>query len=108
MHRVITKAPKRMVVDHIDRNPLNNRRSNLRLCRISQNILNRRGKMGTSKYKGVWWDSHHKKWLAIISLKGKHIYLGFFDNQIDAAKAYDKKAAELFGDFAYLNFPEKI
>ena len=100
------KAPKGTLVDHIDRNSLNNRRGNLRLCTPSQNILNTRGKKGTSKYKGVWWNTKKNKWLAMITSKGRHFHLGFFDEEIEAAKAYDRKAVELFGEFAYLNFPE--
>ena len=106
MHREIMHAPKGMVVDHIDGNSLNNRRSNLRLCTVSQNHQNRRRTYGSSKYKGAWWDKRRNKWVAAITFKGKYIYLGFFDNEIDAGKAYDRKAAELFGEFAYLNFPD--
>lgn len=105
MHRIIIKAPQGLFVDHIDRNGLNNRRSNLRLCTISQNIRNRRSKIGTSKYKGVYWDKKCNKWRAAIFLR-EHTNLGLFDNEVDAAKAYDRKADELFGEFAYLNFPE--
>ena len=106
MHREIMRAPKGMVVDHIDGNSSNNRRTNLRVCTVSQNHQNRRRTYGSSKYKGTWWDKRRKKWVAGITFKGKYIYLGFFDSEIEAAKAYDKKAAELFGEFAYLNFPE--
>lgn len=104
MHREIINAPKHLAVDHIDGNPLNNRRSNLRLCSTAQNLFNRRSKRGKSKYKGV--HLYKNKWIASIGYNGRHIYIGLFDNESDAAKAYDKKAAELFGQFAYLNFPE--
>ena len=106
MHREIMHAPKGMVVDHIDGNSLNNRRSNLRLCTVSQNHQNRRRTYGSSKYKGTWWDKRRNKWVSAITFNGKYIHIGCFDNETDAAKAYDRKAAELFGEFAYLNFPD--
>ena len=105
MHRLITDAPAELVVDHIDRNSLNNRRSNLRLCTYQQNIFNQRGRKGTSRYKGVHWDKQKKAWTACIEKNDKAIKLGFFDDETSAAKAYDKKAGELFGEFAYLNLP---
>ena len=104
MHRVIMGEPKGMVVDHIDGNSLNNRRCNLRSCTTAQNICNQRPKGGTSKYKGVCFQKRENKWKAKIRFNGKGIHIGNFDEEIDAAKAYDKKANELFGEFAYLNF----
>lgn len=106
MHRMIMQAPKQMVVDHIDGNGLNNRRANLRLCSIPENLRNRRSPGGTSKYKGVTFHKQRKKWRAVISSNRRHIHLGLFDDEIDAARAYDRKADELFGEFAYLNFPD--
>lgn len=106
MHRVITGAPKGKVVDHRDGNSLNNRRSNLRVCKISENLYNCRGRNMTSKYKGVHWDKQHKKWVAAITDRGKYKFIGHFDRESEAARAYDRKAAELFGEFAYLNFPD--
>jgi hypothetical protein len=107
MHRLITNAPKGLFVDHRNHNGLDNRRENLRLCTRLQNARNRLPRrQGISKYKGVTWNKRRKKFIAAISLGGKKQYLGAFDSEIDAAKAYDKKARELFGEFAYLNFPE--
>lgn len=108
MHRVITNAQKGMMVDHADHNALNNRRSNLRICTSSQNHQNRKWTRGSSKYKGVYWDKRYRKWCATICFEGRNYYLGSFDDEIEAAKAYDKKALELFGEFAYLNFPEEV
>jgi len=106
MHREILGAPPGLLVDHIDGNGLNNRKSNLRLCTYSQNTYNRRpNRNSISKYKGVTYHKRNKKWEAKIILNGKFIYLGGFDDEIEAALAYDRKAAELFGEFAYLNFP---
>jgi len=105
MHRLIMNAPKGLIVDHIDGNGLNNRKSNLRLCTKAQNVQNSRPRSnGSSKYKGVFWNKVNKKWSASIRKGDKRIYLGGFDDEIEAALAYDRKAAELFGKFAYLNF----
>jgi hypothetical protein len=107
MHREILNAPKGMVVDHKDGNGLNNRKRNLRLCTPTQNLLNRRPTLGSSsKYKGVCRDKSRRRWLARIGFNNKDIHLGRFDNEIEAAKAYDRMAKKLFGEFAYLNFPK--
>jgi hypothetical protein len=106
MHRQILTAPPHLYVDHKNRNGLDNRKSNLRLCTHFQNQQNRRPSLnGKSKYKGVCWSKRHKKFRARITYNKKSFHLGLFDSEIDAAKAYDKKARELFGEFAYLNFP---
>ena len=79
---------------------------NLRLCTQAQNIYNALPRLNcTSKYKGVYRNKKTNRYHAAIQHKGKKFYLGSFKNEIDAAKAYDKKAKELFGEFAYLNFP---
>lgn len=102
MHRFVTKCPNGMVVDHINGNPLDNRKENLRICTQHQNLLNRRKlKPG---YKGVYWQEHAKSWRAAIKYEKRRIHIGYFKNQKDAAEAYDKKAKELFGDFAFINF----
>ena len=107
MHREIMNAPADKLVDHIDGNGLNNRRCNLRLCTQQQNMQNRRPLIRTSKFKGVWYCKRTRKWVATIVLDGKTIHLGRFDDEIEAARAYDRKAIELFGEFAYLNFPDE-
>ena len=108
MHRMITNAPKGMDVDHINRNGLDNRKCNLRICTRSQNKGNiekpRRPKtVATSKYKGVNYKSHpdfrHKPWRAFI----KAIHIGCFKTEAEAAKAYNEKALEHYGEFALLN-----
>jgi hypothetical protein len=106
MHRQITGAAAGLVVDHIDNDGLNNRRSNLRICTIKQNSRNSRSPGGASRYKGVSRDKRHKKWRVKIICNGKRISVGYFANEIKAALAYDEHAKELFGEYAYLNFPD--
>lgn len=108
MHRLILNAPAGTDVDHINSNRLDNRRCNLRLASRAQNNRNRKSQDGTfSKYKGVGWRKDVKKWRAQITVNYKNIHLGYFDTEIEAAKAYDVAAHEHFADFAYLNFPEE-
>jgi hypothetical protein len=88
-------------VDHINRNKLDNRRNNLRIATRTQNEANKPGRAGSSKFKGVHAKSG--KWAAQIGHGGKKIHIGLFPTEITAAYAYNKKASELFGEFAYLN-----
>ncbi|MFA6281244.1 MAG: AP2 domain-containing protein [Candidatus Omnitrophota bacterium] len=108
MHREIVNAAKGWDVDHANHNGLDNRRTNLRLCSRSENQGNRINSCNsTSKYKGVSWDKVKRKWRARIACGKKNTSIGRFNSEIEAAKAYDKKAKELFGEFAYLNMPEE-
>jgi hypothetical protein len=108
MHRQIMNAPEGLLVDHIDGNGLNNQKNNLRLCSSAQNARNRRPTSKPySKYKGVSWHKRNKKWEVRIAKSGKSTYLGTFEDELEAALAYDRKAEELFGEFAYLNFPQQ-
>lgn len=92
--------------DHKDLNYLNNIPSNLRPCTQAQNGANRKKQKGvyTSKYKGVHWNKYKSMWQTSIHYENSTIYLGLFESEEDAAKAYDSKAIELFGEFAVLNF----
>lgn len=104
MHTEIMGTPKGMVTDHINRNKLDNRRSNLRICTHAQNMANQGAqKNNKSGYRGVHWHTKRLKWKAQIQLMGKTICIGFFDNKEDAALAFNQKAEELHGEFAYLN-----
>jgi hypothetical protein len=107
MHREIMNAPDHLVVDHIDHNGLNNRRENLRVCTFAENCRNlRSSRHKTSKYKGVHWRKRCKKWAAQITCENKSYHLGYFTDELAAAKAYDKAAKKYHGDFASLNFPK--
>lgn len=104
MHRFILDAPGNMLVDHRNYNGIDNRRSNLRLCSHSQSQYHRRSHKGTSRFKGVSLRKKNKKWYAQIKHKRKAIWIGEYKDETKAAKAYDRKAKELFGEFAHLNF----
>ena len=107
MHRQIMNCPDNLQTDHINHNGLDNRKMNLRVCTHSENHGNSLPRKGcTSKHKGV--SRHGGKWQSRIKHNSKEIYLGFFATEIEAAEAYDAKAKELFGEFAYLNFESGI
>ena len=106
MHQVIMNTPVGMATDHIDGNQLNNQKSNLRICTFSQNSQNRgRDRDGKSGYKGVTIKTrgHCKGIIAQIGINGKQKYIGSFSRVIEAAKAYNKEAKKLHGEFARLN-----
>lgn len=114
LHREIMQAPKGVLVDHRDGNPLNCQRSNLRLCTARENSANvvRSKLQKNGGFKGVSWHPKAKKWQAQIAAgeprangKRKIVYLGLFTNPADAARAYDAAAVKAFGEFAALNFP---
>ena len=104
MHRMIMRPGRGYVVDHIDGNGLNNRRCNLRVCTRRQNQGNQKPRAGTSGFVGV--SRQQDKWVARIQCRGKQHHLGSFDDEVEAAKARDRKAYELLGEYAYLNLPE--
>lgn len=92
-------------LDHINRDRQDNRLSNLRLATKTENGHNRAPR-GASKYSGVSWYAPLEKWKAGISKDRVFYYLGYFDSEEEAARTRDKKAVELYGAAASLNFPE--
>jgi len=108
MHRFLMNPPKGMVVDHIDGDGLNNRRSNLRVCTQQQNLWNTRPTGKSSKYKGVSRDKQKKKWVVYVRCNDENLYCGRFDDEVEAARVYDREAFARFGAFAYLNFPKAV
>jgi hypothetical protein len=108
IHQLIMNTPKGMETDHINGKPLDNRKENLRICTRAENGRNRGyPKNNTSGFKGVYWHKGGKKWCAQIAHNKKRIYIGCFKDKEEAARAYDAKAKELFGEFARLNFPNE-
>lgn len=93
-----------VVVDHINGNTMDNRKENLRICTQEKNNYNRRlSSYSTTKVKGVSYRKKEQKYYVRIGYKNNRIFIGMFDTLYDAAKAYNEKALELYGEYAYLN-----
>ncbi len=105
LHRMLLNAKKGEIVDHIDGDGLNNTRENLRIISHSENIrkMTKIRNLNSSGYKGVYWATRYGKWEVGIMKNYRKMYLGRFDSKHDAARAYNKAAVQLFGDFASLN-----
>lgn len=102
MYRLIMGEPEGKFVDHIDGNPLNNQKSNLRIVSNGQNSRNQvLGERNKSGYKGVHWKDN--KWVSVITLKGRKYHLGYFDDVKEAARMYNFWAVDLHGEYARLN-----
>lgn len=106
MHRIIVGATRGQFVDHANRNPLDNRRGNLRICTASENQCNKTAAgVGAVAFKGVHRRADTLKFRAIIKVRGRRTSLGQFDTAEEAALAYDVAAQRLHGEFACVNFP---
>lgn len=114
MHRLLLEAEEGEFVDHINRNKLDNRRSNLRLCTKGGNIQNVGLRQdNTSGLKGVSWynPSNYtptKRWVARIYHSGKNRTIGYYHTKTEAAIAYNQEATKWFGEFAFLNYVDKL
>lgn len=110
LHRLVMDAPEDRVVDHIDQDPLNNRKSNLRLATMAENVANTGARQSTRDgdptcgFKGVSLCRRSGRYRAQIFIEGKSRSLGYFDSPEQAAKVYDAAAFDTWGEFAVLNF----
>jgi hypothetical protein len=106
LHRFLLPDREGLMIDHKNRNGLDNRRNNIRYCTKSQNSMNSKKILGTSsEYKGVSWCSGKNRWKVTIKLHGKRIKgEKHFRDEIEAAKYYDCIAKEIFGEFSRTNF----
>lgn len=107
MHRVVLKPPEGKFIDHINHNGLDNRIANLRIVTRQQNMWNKRKQRGSysSKYKGVTWLKSANRWQVRMTYDGRSMFIGYFDDETAAARAYDVRAKELFGEYAAPNLP---
>lgn len=102
MHRMLLLPEPEQCIDHVNRNKLDNRRSNLRLCTVSENVAAGVFPPGLhSRYRGVTWE---RGWLAQIKVNQRRLGLGRYKDEVKAALAYDLKALAVFGPFARTNF----
>lgn len=102
MYRLMLDPKRNEYIHHINHDTLDNRRANLRVCTNAQNVAHqcpRKG--GSSRFKGVC--KTHGKWRAYIKVNWKQIHLGYFIDELKAARAYDQAAIQYFGEFAYTN-----
>ena len=107
LHRLIMNEPRGRVVDHENGNSLDNRSVNLRVATRSQNLFNScKRKNTSSRFVGVCLDKRYRLWEAYITHRRKKMFLGYFKNEVDAARAYDKAAKKYRKDFARLNIPD--
>lgn len=94
-------------IDHINLDGFDNRIENLRECSHRENTRNTWRKKKTSGFLGVSWCGSKNRWSANIQPDGRKVFLGRFDSEVEAARAYDAAAAQHFGEFARLNFPHE-
>lgn len=106
LHRfIMNQTDPNIIVDHINRDSLDNRRSNLRLANRNQNAFNRKKSLNkSSQYKGVSFDKTKSMWQSYVKMEGIKYLLGYFPKEKQAAKVYDQAASYYYGQFASLNF----
>jgi hypothetical protein len=102
MHRVILGLVGRQVCDHIDGDTLNNQRYNLRESSYAGNAQNR-NKQSKTIFKGVHFNKRQGRFAVRVRVNGMKRHVGYFDDPVDAAKAYDRAALESYGEFARTN-----
>ena len=106
LHRYLLNYNGKDIVDHVNNNPLDNRKGNLRIVTSFQNAMNKTSsKNGTSKYIGVSFDKSRNKWIVGITLNNKNKFLGRFKDEIYAAKTRDIATLKYYGEYGNLNFP---
>lgn len=106
LHRVVTNCPDGFVIDHLNHDTLDNRKSNLRIVKQSENLLNKNGNYRNSKsgVRGVFYHKCSKKWYAQVQIGGKKVFLKLFDDFEGACKAVVAARKNLFGNILYHNF----
>lgn len=101
MHRFLMNSPEGLTVDHINGDSLDNRKINLRVCTLAENLRNKNiGKNNTSGFKGVGWHKGKQRWWAQVKLNGKKAYYQHFKDKEDAIEAYKRESRNYFGEFA--------
>lgn len=103
LHCFILGLPRGTEADHKNHKTLDNRKRNLRVCTRAQNNYNRRSFKGKSRFKGVSFSNNKKKWESRIGFNNMMLWLGYFDEEEDAAIVYNVAAQLFFGEYAYLN-----
>jgi len=104
LHRFLLNPKPNEQCDHINGDGLDNRRNNIRIVTVSQNHMNRKRRLGSSsQFKGVSKCKSTNKWVARIEVKQKHIHLGYFFDEVEAAKAYNVAALKHFREYARIN-----
>lgn len=107
-HFIYGKPDKGSYLDHINRNTLDNRKNNFRYVTPQQNKYNQKcRKDNTTGYKGVGVQTHCPKYIVKIVYDGKRHSLGTYSDPIEAARVYDRKAIEVYGEYAVTNFPRE-
>lgn len=107
LHRFLIDAPNGKVVDHTNHNKLDNRKVNLRVCTQQQNIrnMNKQRRDTSSIYKGVSYHKQKNKWSVQIYINNKIKYIGCYESEEEAGRAYDREAIKHYKQFVCTNFP---